>query len=286
MTHVATAPDNLRGGLWMLLNSALFALSLVLIKIAAEKVPVPMVMLASVLVQGLAVWAMGWRDIRATLTRRTGHGRHIWRAALLMGSLYAGFLSVAMLPVAEATALSFLKPLFVTLLALLILREFVGPRRVMALGIGLSGIWVLATPAGVPLPAQGVGLGIASAALAAGGAIATRALARTESPVVLMMYQTAIGMIMFAPVAALNWVTPDAETLLVLVGIGLLSVLGNLAMILALRSGEASAVAPVDFTRAGFAIVAGWLFLSELPSPRALAGTGVIIVAAVLAIRR
>lgn len=280
--------DNLRGGLLMLINSAVFAVMVALIKIAAEEVPVAMVMLASVAVQAVAIWAWCWRDAGTILRRRSGHWAHLWRSALLMGSLFTGFWAVTLLPITEATALSFCKPLFVTMLAALLLREAVGLRRAAAVLTGFAGVLVLTGPGeeGLALPLLGVGLGLVSALAAAGGAIATRQLAQRERAGVMMMYQTAVGLVLFVPPAVAGWQTPPPDTLAVLVTIGALSVLGNATMIVALRHGEASAIAPIDFTRAVFAVIAGYLLLSEVPTAQGLIGTAIIILGALMALRR
>lgn len=280
--------DNLRGGLLMLVNAAVFAVMVALIKIAADSVPVAMVMLASVSVQAVAIWAWCWRDAGTILRRRSGHWAHLWRAGLLMGSLFTGFWAVTLLPITEATALSFCKPLFVTILAALLLREAVGLRRTAAVLTGFAGVLVLTGPgeAGLALPLLGLGLGLASALMAAAGTIATRALAQRERAGVMMLYQTTVGLVLFLPPALAGWQAPAPGTLAVLVTIGALSVLGNVTMIVALRHGEASAIAPIDFTRAIFAVAAGYLLLSEVPTPQGLVGTAVIILGALLALRR
>lgn len=277
---------NTRGALLMTVNALIFSIMVALIKVSAETVPLALVMFFSVATQFFFVSLRNFRRFGRSLLVAERRGLHLLRVALLVGSLYAGFSAVVLLPLAEATAISFSKAFFVTLFAALVLGEIVGGRRWLAVAVGFAGILILARPGSGDISVAGAAMGLFSAAAAAGGAIATRVLAQRDSAAMLLLYQAAFGTLMLAPVAVWNWQTPDLATAAFLVLIGVLSVIGNTAMIMALRVGEASALAPIDFTRAVFAAAIGALFLGEVPTLWAIVGTAVVIAGALLSIRR
>ncbi|MBD0415563.1 DMT family transporter [Oryzicola mucosus] len=270
----------------MTMNALIFSIMVALIKTSAESVPVSLIMFFSVATQFLFIGLRNFPMFGQALVKSERRGAHLLRVVLLISSLYAGFSAVVLLPLAEATAISFSKAFFVTLFAAMLLREAVGPRRWLAVFVGFAGILILARPGSGDVSTAGALMGLFSAAAAAAGTIATRVLAQRDPPAMLLLYQTAFGTLMLTPIAIWNWVTPDFETFCILVATGLLSVIGNTSMIMALRVGEASALAPVDFTRAVFAIAIGAIFLGEMPTALALFGTVVIIVGALLSLRR
>ncbi|WP_116086158.1 DMT family transporter [Tropicimonas sp. IMCC34011] len=282
----AGAGGDLRGPLWMLGNAAVFSMQVTLIKSAQEVVPMSTILLFMVGVQGVVVWLLNAREVNDIFRPGRRHAPHLWRSAMMVIGVSTGVSSVAFLPVAEATALSFCKPLFVTILAALVLREMVGPRRAFAVALGFGGVLILAQPTGEAMSAVGLGLGIASALSSAIAVVTTRVLARSEPASVLLMYQTGLGVLVFLPWAILEWDTPDAAGFGLLLLIGGFSLVGNLATILALRYGEASVIAPVDFTRAVFAALFAFVLLGEVPTTATLIGTAVIMVGALIALRR
>jgi drug/metabolite transporter (DMT)-like permease len=277
---------NIRGSLLMLINALIFSIMVALIKVSSSTVPITLVMFFSVATQFLFIGLRHFRGFGQAVMGSTLRGAHLLRVFLLVSSMYAGFSAVVLLPLAEATAISFSKAFFVTLFAAILLKEAVGPKRWLAVAIGFGGILILARPGGGDLSVTGAALGVISAATAAAGAISTRFLAQRDPASLLLLYQTAFGTLMLAPVAIWNWVSPDLATLGVLVGTGLLSVIGNTSMIMALKMGEASALAPVDFTRAVFAVLIGLAFLSEVPTLTAVIGTLVVIAGALLSLSR
>lgn len=277
---------NVRGSILMLVNALIFSIMVALIKASSATVPVALVMFFSVATQFFFIGLRHFRTFAGEVVRSERRSAHFLRVFLLVGSMYAGFSAVVLLPLAEATAISFSKAFFVTLFAALLLKEAVGPRRWLAVCIGFAGILILARPGGGDLSVGGALLGVISAATAAAGAISTRILAQHDPAPLLLLYQTAFGTLMLTPIAIWNWVSPDLPTLGILILTGLLSVIGNTSMIMALKVGEASALAPVDFTRAVFAVLIGLVFLGEVPTVTAVIGTLVVIAGALLSLGR
>lgn len=276
---------NLRGALLMTGNALVFSVMVALIKVSAQDVPLAVVMFFSVATQFAFVSLRSVRGFGRSLIAGERRGLHLLRVLLLVASMYAGFSAVVLLPMAEATAISFSKAFFVTIFAAILLGEAVGSRRCLAIVVGFAGILILVRPGEGDVSVAGAVIALVSASTAAAGAIATRVLAQRDPSSMLLLYQAALGTVVIAPLAIWEWRTPDLPVALCLVLIGLLSVLGNALMIMALRAGEASALAPVDFTRAVFATAVGVAFLGEVPTLWALAGTMVVTIGALLSIR-
>lgn len=271
----------------MTVNAAVYSVMATIIKFVAAEVPIFLIMFVSVSTQLVFLGLASFRQIGRLVLRNPRRGAHLFRAGALMVSMFAGFWAVAVLPLAVSTAISFSKAMFVTLLAWLILGELVGRWRLMAVAVGFSGILILSAQGSADgTTTLGVAAGVVSAVMAAVGAIWTRRLSQADGSEVLLLFQTITGTVVLLPLAVWTWTPPSAAHLGALMAMGLLSVVGNLSMIAALRKGEASALAPIDFTRALFAGFLGWLVFSEVPTAQALAGMAVILAGTVMSLRR
>lgn len=277
---------NARGAILMLFNALIYSIMVLIIKSASSDVPLFVIMFFTVAMQLLFVGGRSFRRVGPLLVAGERRAAHILRATALISSMLAGFYSVTALPLAISTSLSFSKAMFVTLFEALILAETVGPWRWVSVLIGFTGVIILSAPGGMEaIAVAGVAAGIISAAAAALGAILTRRLASDPSEV-LLLNQSLIGTLVLAPLAFWTWQAIDLPTFGLLVLTGLLSVVGNTSMIAALRMGEASALAPVDFSRAIFAGIIGYLAFEETPGPAALVGMSIIVVGALMSLRQ
>ncbi|WP_229583336.1 DMT family transporter [Paracoccus sp. S-4012] len=270
----------------MLVNALIYSLMVMIIKAVAPEVPLFVIMFFSVATQFAFISGRAVRRLGPLLMQGERRWTHLLRSLALMLSMLTGFYAVAQLPLAVSTSISFSKAMFVTLFAGLFLAEATGIWRWAAVLVGFSGVLILSDPtAGQQISVLGLAAGVVSAAAAAAGAILTRRLAQTDPAEVLLLNQTAIGTLILAPLAIWSWQTPEPATLMLLVATGLLSVLGNTSMIGALRVGEASVIAPVDFSRAIFAGVLGYLVFSEVPNAQALAGMAIIALGTLMSLR-
>lgn len=268
----------------MLLNALVFSVSVLVIRLLSPAVPLAVIMAFAVGGQMLFLGVRNQRGLRPG--RGASRRLHLLRAALLLLSMFAGFYSVAELPLAISTSVSFSKAMFVTLFAALLLAERVDAWRWLAVGIGFAGVLLLSAPDGAAvITPGGLVAGVISAAAAALAAILTRHLAQSESVSTLLLYQTMMGLVLLVPAAIWVWQPLGPGTLLLLALVAGLSVIGNFSLIAALRAAEASVLAPVDFARAVFAGALGYLVLSEVPGPLALLGMAVIVLGTVMSLR-
>ena len=167
-------PGNVRGALWSMINVLTFAVSTAAIKAVGGRIPVVEIVLFSVAGQ---LVILSPRILRAHVTSLAPRvmGLHLLRVFLLLGGMLTGFQAVVDLPVAEATALSFTKSLFLTVAAALILAERVGRGRWSCTLLGFAGVLVMLRPDAEGV-SWGASLAIVSAGAAALGALMTRVL--------------------------------------------------------------------------------------------------------------
>lgn len=215
----------------------------------------------------------------ASLATRVPH-LHAIRGVLNAVAMLLWFYGVTLTPLATVAALSFLAPLFATLLAALVLRERVGPRRLAAVLIGFGGALLVLRP-GLQPPHLGEILVTLSSLAWAGALIDIKVLARSEPSVRITVYAALFLMPITLAFALPVWVWPDARALALLFLIGAIGSLGQVAVAQAFREAEATQVLPADFTKLVWAVLLGWVLFAERPDLFALIG-GTIIFGAVL----
>lgn len=205
-------------------------------------------------------------------------GLHAWRNAAHFAGQFTWFWAITQIPLAEVFALEFTTPLWVALLAPLILRERMTLPRFAAVVLGFIGALVVIRPSGAA-----IGWGTASAlACAVGYAfsyIAMKQLTRTEAPLTILfwlcvfqgLYATALTF------GRLTW--PDPATWGWLVIVSLSGLAAHYCIARAFALADATIVAPMDYLRVPLIAVVGWLVYLEPLDPFVLIGGAVIAVA-------
>ncbi len=208
---------------------------------------------------------------------------HVMRSIAGICSMFMGFSAIQLLPLADITAYSFVMPIFVVVLASLLLREQVGPHRGAAVVIGFAGVLLmLQAHGGVgAIVASGVsagsGLAIMGAFLSAFVVIFIRQMSATEKSETIVFYFMLVsaivsGITMFWHSAPL---TLSLTFWLVLAGI--LGGIGQICMTYSYRFAEPSLLAPFDYIAMVWAIVLGYVVFHEVPASLVLLGAGVVI---------
>ena len=108
-------------------------------------------------------------------------------------------------------------------------------------------------------------LAVLSAASAAGVMVLIRRIAQTDRPTTILAYQAIFVGVVAAFPAFYFWVPPSPLEWAMMIAIGLLSVVGQYCNIQAFKAGEASAIAPMDYSRLIYAALIGWWVFAELP---------------------
>ena len=280
----ALAP-NVRGALWMLLAAMIWSINEATIKGLGRSLDPFQISFFRCVFGGLTVlpfiFAMAGR--RAFRTQR--FGAHFVRAAAGYIAMALAFYSIVNMPLADATALGFTRPLFMVVLAVLFLGEIVRWRRWTATAVGFLGVVVMARPG-----LESIDLALAAAV---GGAffvalvsVMIKKLAETEHPATIIFYFGVISSTLALGPALLVWRTPTLIEFLILAGIGAFGSLGQYLTILAFRVGEATAVDPFDYVRIVWATIFGYFFFAELPDLYTLLGAAIIIASTYYIARR
>ncbi|WP_418319912.1 DMT family transporter [Piscinibacter sakaiensis] len=265
---------NARGACWILLG----ALSLVMMHALGKDLgkrydPMQMTFFRCVVSLAL-VFPFAIRGGLAKL--RTRHLKmHIVRSLFGLLAWIAAFYAVARLPLADFTTMSFSMPLFITLLAVPVLGDRGSWQRWLATVVGFAGVVLTARPGAEFQLATLVALAGAFA-----GACVLMVVKKTpmsETPVAMLFHSNLILAVMLVLPALAVWRTPELVDLLLLVLVGLFGIGAQAGYILAMREGDASALAPFDYVRLIYAGLIGFVLFAEVPDHWSLLGAALII---------
>jgi drug/metabolite transporter (DMT)-like permease len=186
------------------------------------------------------------------------------RGAIGVVAMLAWFYGLSVVPIAEATALSFSSAIFGSLGAVVFLGERMRLRRWAAVFIGFAGTLMILRP-GLAAVDAGALMVILSSISWAGSLLIVKALTRTDSNVSIVTWMAIMMTALSLPPALVVWRWPGVEQLLWLGLIGGLGTLGHLAAVQAFRQAEATAVLPLDFLRLLWTSLIGYLAFAEVP---------------------
>jgi drug/metabolite transporter (DMT)-like permease len=217
---------------------------------------------------------------------KTRHpGIHALRAVAGGGAMVCGIAALDKLPLADFTALSFAQPLFAVILAIVLLGETVGWRRWGATLAGFLGVVIMVRPGSGSFEVDAL-LAVAMALGIAVAVILAKRLPAEESQVTMLFYFSLTTALVFAAPALAVWRTPSLPEALGLLGFGLGGLLTQALMIAAYRTGEASVVAPFDYSKLIVSGILGFTLFGETPDRWTLAGAAVIVAATLYIARR
>ena len=190
---------------------------------------------------------------------------HAIRSVSGVVSLGLLYFAISEIPIADATAISYAAPIFITLLSILLLGETIGLRRWLAVVVGFFGVILIARPVGGEIDAGRLAAAI-SAVTSALVAIWLRKLSLTESSASIGSYYNLLGsLICIVWVAYAGWLWPVPGDGLLLVGFAAGCALQQWLLTISFRYAEASLLAPFEYLAMIFAAIVGYLFWSEIP---------------------
>ncbi len=271
--------DNIRGAIWMLGSSAIFSLVWIATKKLSHDIPATQVAFTRSFT-GLMVLLPFFVKRGLGIFRTQRPGLHLIRVVCSTINSISVYYGVAHLPLAVATSLSFTRPLFMVVLAVVALGERVRWRRALATVIGFAGVLTILGPTDLIFDhAALVALGGAAAVAVALAIIRQQSI--VDGSVTMLAWYMAGTTILSAPFAFLGWHGPTATEWGYLVFIGLGSTLGQFMLIRAFMFAEATVVNPVDYTQIVMGALLGYWLFNEVPSIWTGIGA-VIIIAATL----
>ena len=201
---------------------------------------------------------------------------HAIRSIAGICSLGMFYYAVTVIPIADATALAYSAPIFITLFSIFLLNETIGLRRWLAVIVGFVGVVLVAHPGGVDWNI-GFAAAISSAITGAMVVIWLRRLSSSEKSVSIGLYYNSTGtLVCMAWVVYSGWVLPQADELLILLIFGLMCAAQQWLITISFRYAEASLLAPFEYLAMIFAAIVGYIFWDEIPILTTWLGAGVI----------
>jgi S-adenosylmethionine uptake transporter len=239
----------------------------------------------------------GW-----TILKTRQPGLHLFRGLLIVVSNLAFFTAFAALPLADATALFFVAPLFITLLSIPVLGEKVGPLRIGAVVFGFIGVIIMQRPwqSAETLEVDRIVLllPVLSALTYAGMQLMTRKLGAVSKASAMAVYIQVTFIIVsglfwlvagdgrFAGTGNASvefllraWVWPAPGDWMFLIGLGVNSAVIGYCLSQAYRLSDAATVAPFEYIGLPLAVFWGWLIWADLPEWEVWTGMAMIMAA-------
>jgi drug/metabolite transporter (DMT)-like permease len=274
--RLRSLPPNVRGALWMLLGTVIWAANDVVVKTLGRTIDPFQIAFFRCFFGGLVVLPFLLASAGPLAFRTQRLGGHVVRSAAGYLSMVLGWYAIVHLPLADATALSFSRPLFLVLLAVLFMGEVVRWRRWTATAVGFLGVLVMARP-GLHQVDLGLAAAISGAFCVAVVSVMIKSLTATERPATILFYFGLLSSLVAIGPALWVWRAPTLVELVMLVWIGAVGALGQYFTIRAFRIAEATVVDPFDYTRLLFATLFGFMFFSEVPDVYTLIGAVIIV---------
>lgn len=210
---------------------------------------------------------------------------HLFRGGLWISATFLFFTSIKYLGLAEATALIFVAPLFITALSALFLREQVGWRRWMAVLVGFVGVLIAVRPGTSAFQTVSL-LPVATAFIYALLMLSARWVDNRESVWTLLLYMTGTGAVISLFLVPFAWTAIRPEDYWLFAAVAIFGTTGMTMMTQAFRLAPAVVVAPLDYSAIIWATLLGWLFWNEIPDALTFVGAAVIIASGVFIIWR
>lgn len=277
--------DNLRAALIMLFAVGCFSLMDTGLKILSPHYPAMQV--ASL--RGFATLpiALAWVAIQGGFGQllRVRFKLHLLRGVLGIASLAMFTYGLRDLPLSEAYSIFFVAPLLITVFAALVLGERIGRQRWLAIVVGFAGVLIVLRPTGGgAFTLAGLAL-LGTAVTYAATAITVRVLGRSDSTPSMVFWLMAMVAVGAGALALPRWQPIQSAHWPAIAGVGIAGSLAQWAVTEAFRRGQASFIAPLEYTALVWGIALDWTLWRTLPAPITFLGAAVIIVSGVYLIR-
>jgi len=209
----------------------------------------------------------------------------VFRGVTLLGSAIFFMVGLSHLQLADAAAISFVSPAFITALSVPFLGEQVGIRRWSATIAGLIGVLIVIRPGGGTFQAAAL-WPLASAACWAAAIILTRKIGTADRGETTLLWSAAVGLVILTFLAPVGFVPPSASEVGLGVWLGIAASTGQYLMILAYRRAAASLLAPFTYIQLLSSAALGYLVFGSVPDATAFLGAAIIIASGLYTVHR
>ena len=241
----------------------------------------------------IVVWLASRGELR-TGWQAADPKAHVFRGLIGSSAMGMSFAGLAILPLYEVKAIQYAMPLFVVILAALMLGERVRKVRLTAVGLGMIGVLIILWPRLTAFSGEGVDPRLAFGALvvlcgslcAAFAQIFVRRMVETEETAAIVFWFSVTATCLSLLTIPFGWAVPSPKAAMFLVCSGLVGGVGQILLTSAYRYSDASIIAPFEYASMLFAVAIGYLVFEEVPTLGMLGGAVLVIAAGVLIILR
>jgi drug/metabolite transporter (DMT)-like permease len=237
----------------------------------------------------LLIW-LRWQGSVTEAVRTRNLKGHVLRSIIGACGMFAGFAGLSFLPLSDAVAIGYASPLLVVVLAAVVLRERVQAYRWAGVTVGFLGVLITLAPHLEFGGGAGGGTGALFAILAAGcsaaATIQVRKLTGTERTGAIVLYFFLFTSLLGLSTLVLGWRMPDLADAALFVVVGVLGGIGQILLTESYRHGDASLVAPFEYTTMLWSLLIGWFVFGQLPTASIALGGGIVAAAGVFVVWR
>jgi len=272
---------------WYMLLSALgFALMSACVKeVSTLGIPVLEIVAARAIVSGIISYA----DIKRKKLSVWGNNKALLIARGTVGSFALMFVyyAVTTLPLAEATVLQYLHPVFTAILALIFLKEVIQRSTIVCILISLLGLLIIIQPnlqlgGDVQYAWLSVGAGVLGAVGSAIAYIIIKKLTKTDDSSVIIFYFPLVALPISIIMLGSDFVVPSLAATGLLILVGIFTQVGQVGLTKALNSADASKATAYAYVQVLFSVFIGWAYFSEVPVITTIIGGGFILAGALV----
>ena len=275
----------------MLYLAAIFLMAIMdaMTKWLSQSYPVGQIVLFRAWSGLLPMAILVWRNGGVPALRTGRIGAHVTRGLIVLTATATFFYAFSVMPLADAYAIAFAAPLFVTALSVPVLGEHVGVRRWAAVLIGFFGVVIMLRPG-----AGGVDGFLSFGALAAlvgtfcYALIVTtaRSLGQTETPAAMGFYPAVVVALGSVGLIAFGFVMPTWPDLLLLCTLGLIGGTSIIMINEAFRISPSAILAPFDYSAMIWALLFGLTIWSDVPNLVMMVGAAIVVASGLYILRR
>ncbi|MCW2243247.1 DMT family transporter [Azospirillum canadense] len=219
------------------------------------------------------------------VVRTARPGLQVLRGLGMLGSALFFIMGMRYLPLAEAAATSYVSPVFVTILSILILNEKIGVRRWAAVLVGLMGVLIVIRPGGAAFQPAAI-FPILSAMSWATGVVITRKMTGQERPATTLIWTALTGLAVLTALLPFDFAVPTWREIALGGLIGVVSTIAQWLLVQAYRYGDASVLASYSYIQIVWSSMMGYLVFGAMPDHWTFVGAGVIIASGVYTAHR
>lgn len=287
---------------WYMLISALgFALMAACVKeVSGLGIPV----LEIVAVRSIVSGVISYADIKRKKIPLFGHNKMLLIARGTVGSfaLVLVYYAVTTLPLAEATVLQYLHPVFTAILALFFLKETIQRSTVACIIISLLGLFIIIQPNltppsltqsdlvqssfqignGTQYPWLSIGAGVLGAFTSAVAYIIVKKLTKTDDSSVIIFYFPLIALPLSIILLGSDFVVPSLAAMGLLILVGIFTQVGQVGLTKALHCADANKATAYAYVQVLFSVFIGWAYFGEVPITTTILGGGLIMLGALI----